>query len=389
MKLKLKLLCLICVFAIPVVLPSCKESIDVEEIASPNVTEGTKPSEKEIKDFKKWYTNLESSPNARIGGKDEISEIQEVELWSKAISHKQSNSANKLLTLPLLDFKDKKQTKLQKLYLTETNGIKNGFKMDIKSSNGKSDKFTGTIIVMSLDEKSKREYKYKDNKLESKKNLRVADFGNQDLPEVTVTAYVNHGGTLLLVSLMFGPANSMPSALYYMVEPCNDSCAGVYIDLEYDPALVEATIDWLRDKLLAEAAYHLKPAEMAILRGMSTSNIVKFANNYLSAQTVTNQRFPSQANLDYGHANAFKHVMFAALHVKAFGANIALQLTNAHESGQSGCGTSMDFANNNIGLNLNTASYSNFDALANGVYQMAKTGQLWTVGGNCIHQAPF
>ena len=108
MKLKLKLACLICIFAIPVILSSCKESINVEEIASPNFTQSVKPSNEEIEDFKKWYSNVESSPNARVGTKDEIYEIQEVELWSKSVSHKQGNSANKLLTVPLLDFKDKK-----------------------------------------------------------------------------------------------------------------------------------------------------------------------------------------------------------------------------------------------------------------------------------------
>ena len=155
-------------------------------------------------------------------------------------------------------------------------------------------------------------------------------------------------------------------------------------------ALVEAMIDWLRDKLLAEAARHLKPAEMAILRTMSTSDIVKFANNYLNATRATNSLFNGQAGLDGGHANAFKHALFAALHAREFGSNIALQLTNAHESGETGCNTTMDFANNSIGLNLNTSSYSNINALADGIYQMAKNGQLWTLGGtNCIHQVPF
>ena len=83
MKLKLKLASLICVFAIPVILSSCKESIDVEEVTPNNLSQGVKPSDKEIEDFKNWYSNIESSPNARIGAKDEIYEIQEIELWKK------------------------------------------------------------------------------------------------------------------------------------------------------------------------------------------------------------------------------------------------------------------------------------------------------------------
>ena len=38
MKLKLKLASLICVFAIPVILSSCKESIDVEEVTPNNLS---------------------------------------------------------------------------------------------------------------------------------------------------------------------------------------------------------------------------------------------------------------------------------------------------------------------------------------------------------------
>lgn len=391
MKLKFKLTCLICLFAVPIILLSCKESIDIEEIAPPNLSQGVKPTEKEIEDFKKWYSNLESSPNARVGAKDEKYEIQEVELWSKAVSHIQSNSANKLMTLPLLDFKDKKQTKLQKLYLTETNGIKNGFKVDVKSSNGKNDKFTGTVTIMSLDEKSKREYKYVDNKLESKKNLRMADIGNQDLPEVTVTAYVNRGGTSLLVSLLFSPANSMPSVLYDMVEPCGNDGCGALIDIEYDPALVEAMIDEIRKRILQEFSKSLKPAEMDVLRTMSTSNILKFYNHYIQAHRLTNARFPNgQVTNDGGHANAYKHVLFAALHAKEFGFDLALQLTNAHEYGEVGCNTIMDIANNNIGINMGTLSNIDINTLSYNIYQMAKSGQLWTLGGsNCIHQVPF
>ena len=48
MKLKLKLASLICVFAIPVILSSCKESIDVEEVTPNNLSQGVKPSDKEI-----------------------------------------------------------------------------------------------------------------------------------------------------------------------------------------------------------------------------------------------------------------------------------------------------------------------------------------------------
>ena len=50
----------------------------------------------------------------------------------------------------------------------------------------------------------------------------------------------------------------------------------------------------------------------------------------------------------------------------------------------------MDFANNNIGLTLNTSSYGNINALANSIFQMAKTGKLWTLGGdNCIYKIPI
>lgn len=170
--------------------------------------------------------------------------------------------------------------------------------------------------------------------------------------------------------------------MYASVE-ANDPLSGCTysIDPEYESALLEAMIDWLRDKLLAEAAYHLKPEEMAILRAMSTSDIVRFANNYFNATAMTNFRFNGQAGVDDGHANAFIHVIFARIHINAFGANIALQLINAHEIGETGCSTSMDNANNSIAMNLNTSSHADFAALANAVYQMAKTGQLWTLGG--------
>jgi hypothetical protein len=383
-----KLACLICILAIPGILPSCKESIDVEEIASLNVTQGTKPLEKEIENFKNWYSNVESSPNAREGTKDEIFEIQEVELWSKAVSHKQSNGVNKLLTIPLLDFKDKKQAKLRKLYLTETNGIKNEFKIDIKSSNGKSDKFTGTVTIMSLDEKSKREYKYKDNKLESKKNLRIADFGNVNLSEVTVSASASHHGTWYFVTLTFNSSNS--SQVQMSDAPAHETETTGGFNWEYDPDLVEATIDEIRERILQQFSKHLKPAEMDVMRTMSTSNIVKFYNHYIQTHKITNAMFPNgQVTNDGGHANAFKHVLFAALHAREFGFNLALQLTNAHEHGEVGCNTVMDVANNNIGINMG-ASNIDINTLANNIYQMAKNGQLWTLGGSgCIHKVPF
>ena len=237
MKLKLKLACLICIFAISGILSSCKENIDVEEIASPNPRQGVKSSDKEIGDFKDWYSNLESNPNARAGAKDGMDEIQEVELWKKAKSHRQDKSSNKLMTLPLIDFKEKGKTKVKQLYLTEIDGKKGGYKVEIKSSNGKSDKFTGTVIITSLDEKDKREYKYKDNKLESKKNSRIADYGNVNLPEVTVSASVLHNGTWYFVQLQFN-VNMNPYVLYASVEPSDTSGGGTYsIDPEYDPCL--------------------------------------------------------------------------------------------------------------------------------------------------------
>jgi hypothetical protein len=392
MKLKFKLACLISLFAIPVILSSCKESIDVEEITSPNLTQGVKPSEKEIEDFKNWYSNLESNANARFGAKDEIEEIQEIELWNKAISHKQDKSSNKLMTLPLIDFKEKGKTKVKQLYLTEIDGKKNGYKVEIKSSNGKSDKFTGTVTITSLDETSKREYKYKDNKLESKKNSRLADFGNVDLPEVTITANVQHNGTWYLLSVLFSPANSAPVVLNAMVEPCGDWGCGNTIDLEYNADLIDATINWIRNKLLEEATYHLNPSEMAILRTMSTSDIVKFYNNYLTATKLTDRMWPGTLghNDAFNHPNAFKHTLFAALHTQAFGANIATQLTNAHEVGQgTGCDTQMDLLNNAIGIGIGSSHNGSSNDLIMTIYDMAKNGQLWTLGGGCIHKVPF
>jgi hypothetical protein len=389
MKLKFKLACLICVFAIPVILSSCKESIDVEEIASPNLSQGIKPSDKEIEDFKNWYSNLESNPNERVGAKDEIDEVQEIELWKRAISHKQEKASNKLMTLPLIDFKEKGKTKVKQLYLTETDGKKGGYKVEINSSNGKSDKFTGTVTIMSLDEKSKREYKYKDNKLESKKNSRIAD---TELPEVTVTAYVQHNGTWLMVSVLFSPANTMPVLLYASVEPCGDWGCGS-INLEWDPNIVLATLEWVREKLLQEAGHTLNPTEMNILRTMSTREIVRFYNNYTNATTQTNLRMTAYggANDPTGHANAFKHALFAALHVQAFGYNRALQLVTAHENGRgTGCDTEMDMLNNEIGLNIGVGhSGDYYEQLVQYIYEFGRAGHLWTVGGNCIHRVPF
>jgi hypothetical protein len=385
MKLKFKLACLICVFAIPVILSSCKESIDVEEIASPNLSQGIKPSNKEIEEFRNWYSNLESTTNARVGAKDEIDEVQEIELWNRAVSHKQAKATNKLMTLPLIDFKEKGKTKAKQLYLTEIDGKKGGYKVEINSSNGKSDKFTGTVTIMSLDEKSKREYKYKDNKLESKKNSRIADI---ECPEVIVTAYVQHNGTWLNVSVLFNPLNSMPVLLYASVEPCGDWGCGS-INLEWDPYLVLATLEWVREKLLENAGHSLNSVEMEILRNMSTSKIMDFYSNYIQAHRITNAQFPGQAALDFGHANAFKHAMLAALHAKDFGFSIAIQLTDAHEVGQSGCVSIMDIANNNIGINIGLSHNGSFSDLVYIISQMARNGQLWTLGGNCIHQVPY
>jgi hypothetical protein len=389
MKLKFKLACLICVFAIPVILQSCKESIDIEEIASPNLSQGIKPSDKEIEEFKNWYSNVESNPNARVGEKDEIDEVQEIELWKKAKSHKQEKSSNKLMTLPLIDFKEKGKTKVKQLYLTEIDGKKSGYKLEIKSSNGKSDKFTGTVTITSLDEKSKREYKYKDNKLESKKNSRLADFENVELPEVIVTAAVFHNGTWYSVQLLIG-ANANPYVLYASVDANDPNSGGTYfVDPEYDPALIDALIEAIREKLLEQASHSLKPAEMDILRTLSTSKIMDFYSNYIQAHRITNAHFPGQAAIDGGHANAYKHVLLAALHVKDFGYNIALQLTNAHETGEVGCITMMDKANNNIGINVGISNNGSLSDIAYSISLMARNGQLWTLGGNCIHQVPY
>lgn len=393
MKLKFKLACLICVFAIPVILSSCKESIDVEEVTPTSLSQGVKPSDKEIEDFKNWYSNVESSPNARVGTKDEIYEIQEVELWKKAKSHKQEKSPNKLITLPLIDFKEKGKTKIKQLYLTEIDGKKNGYKVEINSSNGKSDKFTGTVTITSLDEKSKREYKYKDNKLESKKNSRIADYGNVNLPEVTVSASVMHNGTWYFVQLQFN-ANMNPYVMYASVDPSDTSGGSSYsIDPDYDPGLIDAVIEAIRAKLLQEASKSLNPAEMDILRTMSTGDIVRFYNNYMNATIQTNVKMTAFGGADdaIGHANAFKHALFAALHVRSFGYNRALQLTSAHENGRgTGCDTEMDMLNNEIGLNIGVGhSGDSFEQLVQYIYDFGRAGNLWTVGGNCIQRVSF
>lgn len=46
MKLKFNLAYLICLFSTSIILSSCKENIDVEEIAPPNVSQNVKSSEK-------------------------------------------------------------------------------------------------------------------------------------------------------------------------------------------------------------------------------------------------------------------------------------------------------------------------------------------------------
>jgi hypothetical protein len=390
MKLKFKLACLICVFAIPVILSSCKESIDVEEIASPNLSQGIKPSDKEIEEFKNWYSDLESNPNARTGAKDGMDEIQEVELWKKAKSHKQEKASNKLMTLPLIDFKEKGKTKVKQLYLTEIDGKKSGYKLEIKSSNGKSDKFTGTVTITSLDEKSKREYKYKDNKLESKKNSRVADFDNVELPEVIVTASVFHNGSWYLVQLQFN-ANMNPYVMFASVDPYDPLAGGTYsIDPEYDPELVYEVILAISEKL-AEIGKILNQAEKNILNRMSTSDIIKFYNNYLVATKLTDRMWSGTlGSLDgFNHPNAFKHTLFAAYHAQDFGASVALQLTNAHEAGRTGCDTQMDLLNNVIGINLGSSFTGNSNELIMTIYNMAKYGELWTLGGTCVHKVPF
>ena len=392
MKLKLKLASLICVFAIPVILSSCKESIDVEEVTPNNLSQGVKPSDKEIEDFKNWYSNIESSPNARIGAKDEIYEIQEIELWKKAKSHKQEKSFNKLITLPLIDFKEKGKTKVKQLYLTEIDGKKSGYKVEIKSSNGKSDKFTGTVTITSLDEKSKREYKYKDNKLESKKNSRIADFGNVELPEVTVTASVLSNGMWFYISVLFNPTNSSPTILYASVDPYDPLAGGTYsFDPEYDPNIIYELILAISEKL-AELGKNLNQAERNILNNMSASNIYKFYNNYVVATKLTDRMWPNTLGSadPTGHPNAFKHTLFAAFHTQDFGTEIASQLTNAHEVGQgNGCDTQMDLLNNAIGISLGHSHNGTQNDLIMTIYNMAKNGQLWTVGRNCIHRVPF
>lgn len=96
LKLKFKLACLICIFAIPVILSSCKESIDIEEIVAPNLNQAIKPPDKEIEDFKNWYSKLNSNPNARIGAKDEMDEVQEIELCKRAKIHQQDKSSSSI-----------------------------------------------------------------------------------------------------------------------------------------------------------------------------------------------------------------------------------------------------------------------------------------------------
>ncbi|MCU0469680.1 MAG: hypothetical protein MUF58_13855 [Arcicella sp.] len=389
MKLRIKLACLICIFATPVILSSCRESINVEEIASTNFTKSVKPSNEEVKDFKNWYYNLESDPNTRAGAEDDMYELQEFELWKKAKSHKQEKSSNKLMTLPLIDFKEKGKTKMKQLYLTEIDGKKEGYKIEIKSNNGKSDKFTGIVIISSLDEKSKREYKYKENKLESKKNLRMADFGNVDLPEVTVSASAYHNNNWYFVTLTFSFSNS--SQMLMCDAPVDETGSGG-INYEYDSEFIEATIDEIRDKLLSEASKHLNSAEMDILRTLRTSDIIKFYSNYLTATKLTDRMWPGTLGSadPTSHPNAFKHTLFAALHTQDFGVGIATLLTNAHEVGQgNGCDTQMDLLNNAIGISLGHSHNGTLNDLIMKIYNMAKNGQLWTVGGNCIHKVPF
>lgn len=119
---------MICLFALPVILSSCKENIDIEEIITPNFNQSVKPSDKDIEDFKNWYSQLDSNPNARVGAKDGIDEVQEIELWKRAKIHQQDKSSNKLMTLPLIDFKEKGKTKVKQLYLTEIDGKKRAIK---------------------------------------------------------------------------------------------------------------------------------------------------------------------------------------------------------------------------------------------------------------------
>ena len=387
MKLKRRLACLIGIFAIPVILSNCKESSDIEVIPPLTSSQSVKPSATEIENFKKWYYNLESNPNTRTGSLDSTNEVLEVEIWEKAISNKQSKLSDKLLTVPLIDFKETGKIKIKQLYLTEVEGKKNGYKVEINKDNVQSNTFTGTVIIMSLDEKYKREYTYKDNKVISNKNSRLADFGNTDLPEVTVTAPVNHGGTWLFVTLLFSPANSSPFVLNATVEPCADWGCG-YIDPDYDPVLVQAILDWIKEKILEEFGKVLNPQEIAILETMSTGQIMKFYNHYVQAERITAAQF--HTNADDGHANAFKHVLFATLHTRDFGVNVAQLLTDAHEYGRDGCSTVMDLRNNTIGINLGASFTGGFNDLVYNIYQMAKNGQLWTVGGsNCVQQIPF
>lgn len=91
-----------------------------------------------------------------------------------------------------------------------------------------------------------------------------------------------------------------------------------------------------------------------------------------------------------GHPNAFKLTLFAAFHTQDLLIEIASQLTNAHEVGQgNGCDTQMDLLNNAIGISLGYSHNGTQNDLIMTIYNMAKNGQLWTVGGNCIHRVPF
>lgn len=269
--------------------------------------------------------------------------------------------------------------------MTEINGIKNGFKVDIKSSNGKNDKFTGIVTIMSLDEKSKREYKYKDNKLESKKNLRIADFGNVNLPEVTVSASASHHGTWYFVTLTFNSSNS--SQVLMSDAPAHETETSGGFNWEYDPNIIYELILAISEQL-AELGKNLNQTERNILTNMSASNIYKFYNNYVVATKLTDRMWPNTLGSadPTGHPNAFKHTLFAAFHTQDFGIEIASQLTNAHEVGQgNGCDTQMDLLNNAIGISLGHSHNGTQNDLIMTIYNMAKNGQLWTVGGNCIH----
>lgn len=338
----------------------------------------------DTKPFEKWFSVAVDISNANARTSTDSSALKpsdnEFPLWKKAIQFEQSNAGSDLIVLPNLKRRGS-QVVLQKLVLYRTNGKTEGFRVEFYPDGPQGNQINGSLKILSIDEKSEKTYKFKNGQ-----DVSAGARKRIDLPADLVNVVAARYQPVISFSWS-GGGGAWSYQFNDSVEPSNNGDNG---NVDW-PSLIEAMLQYIKDKILVEAQKNLNAQEMAILREMSIYQLTQFYQDVLMAQRVTGTVFRYNGGWasDGNHANAFKHALYSYLLADSFGRNTALQLLLAHENGEVSCNTTMDMKNNYVGLDFFDSGVRDASQAISALYSLALEGKLWVLGGDCVIQIPF